>query len=327
MNEQSKEIVLSVVPGEKALQTAFDSLPPDEEIHVTLELAPGIYREKAELRRANVTLTGTGKPEDTVISWNDCAYEILSDGMKRGTFRSYTLLVDAKDVTLRRLTVENTAGPREKMGQCVALYADGDRFLCEEVILRSHQDTLFTAPLPPKEVEKNGFIGPKQFAPRTPQTHRYCRCTIVGDVDFIFGGAAAWFEDCDIVSEDGRENRTPPEEGKCLGWCTAASTPEGQPFGYVFINCRFTTTNCPPHSIRLGRPWRAFAKTVFLHCWFGEHIQPVAFDDWGKPSIAETALYAEYDSQGPGATGPRAPFARLLTPEEAKIMSHGNGSV
>ena len=317
-----EEIIRRVVPGENALQRAFDGLPADERIHVTLELAPGLYREKAELRRGNVTVEGLGRPGETVISWNDGAFEILEDGMKRGTFRSYTLLVDAENVTLRSLTVENTAGPREKMGQCVALYADGDGFVCEDVILRSHQDTLFTAPLLPKEVEKNGFIGPKQYAPRIPQRHTYRRCTISGDVDFIFGGAAAWFEDCDIVADDGRKDRNDTKEGGCRSYCTAASTPEGQRFGYVFVNCRFTTTNCPERSVCLGRPWREYAKTVLLGFELGAHILPEGFHDWGKARFHETGFFAEYGSRGPGAKGSRAPFVHRLTGEEAALYTY-----
>lgn len=317
-----EKIVQHIVPGEHALQNAFDALPRDEQIHVTLELAPGLYREKAELRRGNVTIMGAGKPEETVISWDDGAFVILEDGMKRGTFRSYTLLVDAANVTLCSLTVENTAAPREKMGQCVALYADGDGFVCEDVILRSHQDTLFTAPLPPKEFEKNGFIGPKQYAPRTPQRHTYRRCTIIGDVDFIFGGAAAWFEDCDIVADDGRQDRSNAAEGECCGYCTAASTPEGQRFGYVFVNCRFTTANCPDRSVYLGRPWREFAKTVLINCELGAHILPEGFQDWGKARFHEVGFYAEYGSKGPGANGPRAAFAHQLTDEDAAAYTY-----
>ena len=305
------ELLIEVLPGEGTLVQALAGLPMDEKVHVTIRLRAGVYRGKAELRRGNVTIEGVG-PE-TVITWNDGAFELLPDGMKRGTFRTATLFVDGTNITLRRLTVENTAAPRESVGQALALYADGDLFLCEDCVLRSYQDTLFTAPLPPKEIQKNGFIGPKQYAPRTPQRHTYRRCRISGDVDFIFGGAAAWFEDCDIVAEDGRTDKTDLTEGACCGYCTAASTPEGQRFGYVFKDCRFTTTNCPDHSVYLGRPWRDWAKTVLIHCELGPHIHPAGFHDWSKPHFHEVGFYAEFDCYGPGTAGDRAPFVQRLT--------------
>jgi len=297
------------------LAQALSRLPADPDIPARIELAPGVYREKIAVTRPNTTIEGESA-QTTIICWDDAATALLPDGMKRGTFRTATLRTDGAHITLRRLTIRNDAAPREIAAQAVALYADGDHFLCEDCVLMSFQDTLFTAPLPPKELQKNGFIGPKQYAPRVPQRHTYRRCRISGDIDFIFGGAAAWFEDCDIVSVDGRQDRSQP----CAGYTTAASTPEGQAFGYVFSHCRFTGEGVAPGCVYLGRPWREFAKTVFLHCQLGEHIHPEGYTDWNKPH--EALLYAEYGCTGPGAAGARAPFARQLSAQEAKEMTY-----
>lgn len=312
-------IEITVKAGEK-LQDAFNALPKTDE-EAVIYLGAGTFREKVVLDRANTTIVGEGA-EQTRIVWGDGALEYMEDIGKRGTFRTATFRTDGSCITLRNMTIENDAAPREKAGQAIALYADGDFFTCEDCSLLGYQDTLFTAPLPPKEVEKNGFIGPKQYAPRVPQRHTYRRCRISGDVDFIYGGAAAWFEGCEIIADDGRSDRTNLMEGNCAGYCSAASTPEGQQFGYVFSNCRFTTTNCPEHSVYLGRPWREFAKTVLLHCELGAHIKPEGFDDWGKPRAHEVGLFAEYGSYGPGANGSRAAFARVLTDEEAAAYTY-----
>ena len=294
--------IIHVQPGH--LAEAIAQLPPDDGTPVTLKLASGEYREKCVLSRANTTIEGEGA-EHTRIVWNDGAYTILPDGMKRGTFRTATLLVDAPHVTLRNLTVENDAVPRCQVGQAVALYADADDFACENCRLIGYQDTLFTAPLPPKEIEPNGFIGPKQHAPRITQRHVYRNCFIQGNVDFIFGGAAAWFENCEICSVDEP------------GYATAASTPEGQKYGYVFHHCRFTSRNLADGCTYLGRPWRNFAKTILLNCELGSHIHPDGFDDWGKQAAHETMLYAEYGSCGAGAGKNRAEYVKLLSDEEA----------
>lgn len=313
-------ITLTVCPdGEIAsLQAAIRLLPPDDTPAV-IRLAPGVYREKVVLARSHTTIEGTSA-ESTRIVWGDGAREILEDGMKRGTFRTATLRTDGAHITLRRLTIENDAAPREKAGQAIALYADGDHLLVEDCVLRSFQDTLFTAPLPPKEIEKNGFIGPKQHAPRVPQRHTYRRCRIEGDVDFIFGGAAAWFEGCDIVAVDGRGDRRAP----FAAFCTAASTPENQAYGYVFKACRFLNGGCPAGSVYLGRPWREWAKTVLLDCELGEHIAPAGFDDWGKTHAHGTVLFAEYGSRGPGAAGERAAFVRTLREREAAQITYAD---
>ncbi len=307
--------IIPVTPG--TLQATIDTLPADD-TPMILRLAPGVYREKVELRRPHTILEGSGA-SDTRIIWDDAATAPHPDGMNIGTFRSYTLLVLADHCTLRGLTIQNAAAPREKVGQCVALFADGDHFTCEDCTLLSYQDTLYTGPLPPKEMQKNGFLGPTQFLPRKPQRHTYRRCRIEGDVDFIFGGAAAWFEDCDVVSVNGYTDGRIPG-----GYATAASTPEGQKYGYVFRNCRFLAgEGVADASMYLGRPWREFAKTVLLDCHIGPHIKPEGWDDWGKPIFHEVGFYAEYGCTGPGSDlSHRASFARQLTAEDAAQITY-----
>lgn len=296
-----------------SLQAAIDALPADG-TPACIRLAPGVYREKIELRRANTTLQGSSMA-DTVIVWDDGAADLHPDGVKRGTFRSYTLLVLAERCQLKDLTIRNNAGQRADSGQCIALFTDGDGFLCEDCQLISTQDTLFTAPLPPQEVIPGGFLGPTQLLPRKAQRQTYRRCIIKGDVDFIFGGAAAWFEDCRIVCIP-REGRNPG------GYATAASTPEGQKYGYIFRRCRFEGENVPDGSFYLGRPWREHAKTVLLDCFIGAHIRPEGWDDWGKKDFPRTGFYAEHGCSGPGSGTEKRAFSRLLTEEEAAAMTY-----
>ena len=305
---------MQVFPAPGAITAALDRLPADGSPAV-LQLAPGVYREPVVIRRPHTALEGES-PENTRIVWADGARDLLPDGTRRGTFRTATVRVDGEAVTLRRLTVENGAGPRETCGQAIALYADGDGFLCEDCVLLGWQDTLFTAPLPPKEIEPGGFVGPKQFAPRVPQRQRYLRCTIRGDVDFIFGSAAAWFEDCDIVTADGRQDRTAP----FTAWCTAASTPEGQAMGYVFYHCRFTAEpDVPAGSTWLGRPWREYAKTVLIDCDLGPHIHPAHWHDWGKEAFHHLGYYA---ATTPAAQAPS--WAHVLTEAERGLYTQEN---
>ena len=134
---------------------ALSSIPKDSTTPVTISIGAGVYYEKLEINRPFVTLQGIS-PEQTILTYDDYARFLMPDGIKRGTFRSYTLFVNAPHTTLKNLTVQNTSGPSQKAGQAVALYADGDFFFCENCSLKSCQDTLFTAPLPEKEYEPGG---------------------------------------------------------------------------------------------------------------------------------------------------------------------------
>lgn len=297
---------------------ALSHIPDKTDEPVTIQVMPGVYYEKVTINHPNVRLLGTSAA-DCIVTYDDFANDIMPDGSKRGTFRSYTMFVDADSVTLENLTIRNSSFPRSKAGQAIALYADGDRLCVKSCRMESYQDTLFTGPLPPAPLKPGGFTGPKEFAERRTQRQYYKDCYICGDIDFIFGSAIAYFDTCEIASVFSEE-LPPAKDGNAptYGYATAASTPEGSPYGYVFDKCRFTST-CPRHSVYLGRPWRDYAQTVLIDCCLGEHIRPEGFHDWNKPAARTGCLYAEYNSFGPGAdNGARADFVRILSKEEAR---------
>lgn len=300
-------------PGEaesKSFPAPLSDLPP-----VTLHIGAGVYRENLVITRPNLTIQGEGKSrDDVVLVYGYGANDLMPEGDKRGTFRTASVRIDTYDFTARHLTFQNDAG--SGVGQALALYVDGDRTYFEDCALLGHQDTLFTAPLPEQEKIAGGFKGPGEGKPRTMGRQCYKDCYIAGDVDFIFGSAIAYFEHCEIFSCM-RENKKPvsPNDRVTCGYVTAASTPQKEPFGYVFRDCRLTS-DCPPDSVFLGRPWREYAKTVFLNCELGAHIRREGWHDWKKEH--GTFFYAEYKSYGPGASPEtRADFSHQLTDEEA----------
>ncbi|MCD8068849.1 MAG: pectinesterase family protein [Lachnospiraceae bacterium] len=305
-------------PCYPTIQQAVDSIPIDNTEPVTIYVAPGIYRERLTIQKPFVTLEGESA-DTTVIVYGHYALEMHPDGRKRGTFRSYTMLVDTHDFTGRNLTIQNDAGNGHVVGQALALYMDGDRCALYNCRLLGSQDTLFTGPLPEQEVQPGGFVGPKEFAPRIIGRQYYKNCFIQGDVDFVFGSATAWFESCEFFSKDRCEDApiSNPQEAsdRCCGYVTAASTYEKQEYGYILDHCRFTS-DCPTGTVYLGRPWRQYAQTILLHCELGAHIRPEGWQDWKKPH--ETIRYAEFESFGPGAAPEsRADFSSQLTAEEA----------
>lgn len=298
---------------EKKYPAPVSGLPP-----VILHIGSGTYREKLVITRPNLTLRGEGNaPSDVTLVWGDAAFDEMPEGDRRGTFRTATVRIDTHDFTAENLTIQNDAGYGHTVGQALALYADGDRIYLESCRLIGSQDTLFAAPLPLKEAKPGGFKGPGENRPRIPGRHCYRNCLIQGDVDFIFGGATAWFENCTLFSKLPGDRKPPesPDDAAIYGYVTAASTPENQPFGFCFLNCHLTS-DCPAGTVMLGRPWREWAKTVYLNCELGAHIHPAGWADWEKPQ--EHFYYAEYHSHGPGASPEtRASFSRQLTDDEA----------
>lgn len=292
----------------KALE-AIDELCPNDGRPVTIHIDPGEYRERVEIHRPHVTLAG--ETADSVRIVGSLGAKMPSeDGSgvdgTLGTFRTYTVLVDADDVRLENLTIVNDAGDGREVGQAIALYADGDRLVVDACCITGRQDTLFLGPLPPREVKPGGFMGPKQFAPRRVGRQYFRRCRIEGDVDFIFGGARAYFEGCEIRSLN--------RDMDVNGYVTAASTPEGEPYGFVFHGCSFTAPDdVAPDSVYLGRPWREWAQTVLIDCWLGQHIKREGWWDWNKPAAHERTRYAGTSLHGPaGDAAGWAPWTREL---------------
>jgi pectinesterase len=71
--------------------------------------------------------------------------------------------------------------------------------------------------------------------------------------------------------------------------------------------------------IGLGRPWRPYARTVYINTSLPADENPAGWNNWGKVSNESTAWYAEYNSSGPGASSSnRVSWAHTLKPEDVQ---------
>jgi pectinesterase len=104
-------------------------------------------------------------------------------------------------------------------------------------------------------------------------------------------------------------------------YISAASTLDTTKYGYVFLRCHITGS-APDNSFALGRPWRPYAKVVYLYCDLGSVIMAAGWDNWKNPDNEKTAYYAEYNNTGPGfQPDKRVPWSHRLTDDEAKIYT------
>ncbi len=290
------------------IQEAVDALPDSGG---EILIRAGEYREKIVIHKNSVRIVGEDR-DRTVIAWNGCAKDRYPDGTEKGTFLSSTLMTTGRDVTVENLTVRNDAGDGRKAGQAVAVYAAGDRGIWRNCVLDAYQDTLFCGQVRlPNVREDIGFrTGCAEQVLRVEDGHSnrgrqyFANCLILGDVDFIFGPYRSWFEGCTLFMK---------ERG---GWYTAANTPENQPYGFVFHRCRLTG-GCAPGAGFLGRPWRKFARTVFLECEMDLHVAPEGFADWDGERVV-TDRCGEWRTTGGRADQcSRHPAQKRITDREA----------
>jgi len=178
----------------KTLQSAIMSVPSgSRENPVVIHIAPGTYKELVYIQREKRFFKLVGdSPTNTIITFDLYAGITNAEGRPIGTFKTPSTTIDADDFTAENLTFENSAGP---IGQALAIRVDGDRATFRNCRFLGWQDTILLN------------RGRQYFE----------NCYICGHVDFIFGAATAWFENCEIHAL--RD-----------GYLTAASTPVDMPF-------------------------------------------------------------------------------------------------
>ena len=281
------------------VQEAVDALPNYSHNEIsTVFIRNGVYKECVNIPHTKFRVHFIGEDaEKTLITNGNYAKRIWPGrDFPVGTSGSATIYIHASYITFENISFENSAGEGKEIGQAVAVFTDGDFLFFRGCRFLGNQDTLYTYGRYGKfgGIKRNYFLD----------------CYIEGTTDFIFGTSIAYFENCTIHS-------------KKNSYVTAASTIQGQKYGYVFKNCRLTAdpgiTKC-----YLGRPWGAYAKTVFIDCELGGHILPEGWHDWekeGKPDTRKNSFYAEYGSTGPGAAGPRVKWAHKIKARQLKDYS------
>ncbi|CAA9200964.1 hypothetical protein FLA105534_03339 [Flavobacterium bizetiae] len=269
------------------IQDAINACPSFPYEKVTVFVKNGIYNEKVRIPEWNthIALVGESK-ENTIISFDD-NFSKINTG-RNSTFFTYTVLVEGDDFSASNITFKNASGDN---GQAIALSVVANRAKVVNCNILGNQDTLYLSGKNAKQYFKD--------------------CYIEGTTDFIFGSATALFENCEIHSIKN-------------SYITAASTPQDTTFGFVFKNCKLTAEPAAI-AVYLGRPWRIYAKTVYINCDMGNHIRAEGWHNWSKPEAEKNAFYAEYNCKGEGfQPTKRVVWSHQLSKKEAEKYSIEN---
>ena len=273
------------------VQEAIDAIPDFRKNQRTrVYIRNGVYKEKLILPESKINVTFIGEDvEKTILTYDDYAQKKNVFGENKGTSGSSSFYVYGHDFHAENITFENSAGP---VGQAVAIFVAGDRAAFRKCRFLGNQDTMYN-------YGKNS----RQY---------YEDCYIEGTVDFIFGSSTAYFKNCEIFAK------------RNGSYITAASTPQGKPFGYVFDHCRIKVAD-GVNKLYLGRPWRQYAQTVFMYCELPAAITPEGWNDWGKENLDKTCFYSEYGCTGEGAdTSKRVKWAQKLNAKKASKFTLEN---
>ncbi|XP_020108372.1 pectinesterase/pectinesterase inhibitor PPE8B-like [Ananas comosus] len=255
---------------------AVEAAPLESEKRYVIYVKKGVYRENVDVKKKkwNLMLVGDGMGQTVITGSRN-----FIDGWT--TFRSATVAVSGKGFIARDLTIENTAGPTKH--QAVALRSDSDLSAFYRCSFEGYQDTLYAHSL-------------RQF---------YRDCRISGTVDFIFGNAAAVFQNCQIfvrrplpdqknsVTAHGRKDPN-QNTGFALQFCNVSADSD---LSATFL-ANATTNQTYTY---LGRPWKEYSRTVIMQSYIGNVIRPEGWLEWNGTFGLDTLFYGEYMNFGPGS--------------------------
>lgn len=280
------------------VQQAIDAVENGSSTRTKILIKAGTYKEKITIPEAKGAILLEGEnPKNTIITYDDFASKKNSEGKDIGTTGSSTIFIHSNNFTAKNISFENSAG---RVGQAVAVLTSGDKIVFENCRLLGNQDTLY-------------LKGVQDSPDKTKPSRNYFKnCYIEGTTDYIFGAGTGVFENCTIYSKE------------TASYVTAASTPQENEFGFVFINSKIIG-NAKENSVYLGRPWRPFAKTVYMNCEISSTIKPEGWHNWSKPDAEKTTFYAEFNSKGSRSDiSKRVSWSHQITKEESKKYTTQN---
>ncbi|CAN1267156.1 Probable pectinesterase/pectinesterase inhibitor 59 [Linum perenne] len=263
----------------KTVQAAIDSAAKRHNFKdkFIIRVKRGVYEENIEVLDSNhhVWLVGDGIGA-TIITGR----RSVGSGSYT-TFSSATAGIDGARFVARGITFRNTAGPEG--WQAVAVRSSSDLAIFYQCSFEAYQDTLF-------------IHSQRQF---------FRDCHVSGTVDFIFGNAAAVFQNCLIFVRKPMNNQS--------NYITAQG--RLNPFERTGISIHNSKILPAPElkpvlrkfQTYLGRPWMKFSRTVVMKSYLDGMIAPAGWSRWNNRSFAlSTLYYGEYENYGPGAsTGSR----------------------
>ncbi|RZR75447.1 hypothetical protein BHM03_00057986 [Ensete ventricosum] len=260
----------------KTVQAAVDSVPNGNKNRYVIYVKKGVYKENVSLgkKKTSVMIVGDGMDATVITGSLNVKFHIPP-----WPFNARAAAV-GDGLILQDLKIENTAGPQKH--QAVALRVGADRSVINRCRLDGYQDTLYAHSL--RQFYRDSFIS--------------------GTVDFIFGNAAVVFQNCSLIA------RRPMDNQQNLVTAQGREDPN-QNTGTSIQNCQVVPAadlipvkgSIPSY---LGRPWKAYSRTVVMQSYIDNHINSKGWLEWDGEFALKTLFYGEYQNRGPGAgTGGR----------------------
>ncbi|XP_021764009.1 probable pectinesterase/pectinesterase inhibitor 61 isoform X1 [Chenopodium quinoa] len=256
----------------KTITEAIKKAPENSARRIIILVKAGTYAEdnlKVGRKKTNLWFLGEGKGRTVISGQRSVGRDQIT------TFHTAAFAASGTGFVVRDITFVNEAGPGNH--QAVALRVGADHAVVYRCEIKGYQDTLYVH-------------SQRQF---------YRECDIYGTVDFIFGNAAVVFQNCTMWARKPMpqqkvtitaQNRKDPNQntGMSIQACQARAT----------TDLEAAKSSYPTY---LGRPWKIFARVVYMESYLGDHIDPRGWLEWNATSPLDKLYYGEYGNVGPRA--------------------------
>ncbi|KAJ3039110.1 hypothetical protein HDV00_012601 [Rhizophlyctis rosea] len=267
------------------ISAAIKSL--DSSSSKTIFIYPGTYTEQVYITRSGA-LTIRGYTTNTADYASNQVTITFNKGAQDagGNDQSGTLRVAKSNFAMYNVNVKNTYGNKGagSQSQAIALSAYGSQQAYYACQFTGYQDTVLA----------------------NTGTQYFGKSYIEGAVDYIFGQQAkSYFKGCTIASTG-------------QGYITASGRDStSNPSYYVFDTCTVRAASSASSitgKVYLGRPWRNYARVVFMNSNLSNIINAAGWSQWSTSSPnTDHVTFGEYNNSGAGAWGSgRAKFATKL---------------
>jgi pectin methylesterase-like acyl-CoA thioesterase len=265
-----------------SVQGAIDAIPANNSTALKISIAAGTYHEIIYWKsKNNITIHGADRKATRIVGINN-------EKLNGGTAMRALIGIDAShDIAIENLTIQNLTPQDGSQAEALRMQTC-DKCTVRDADILSLQDTLL-------------------WSGRIYASH----CYIAGNVDFIWGTGAAYFDQCEIKTL-GRK-----------GYNVQARNSAGG-YGYVFVDSKLTSDPGVTGNVLARVDVSAYpaSHVAYIDCELGSHIAPSGWLISG--GAASSALrfweYQSKNSSGELVDTSQRQYGKQITSAQAAMM-------
>lgn len=176
--------------------------------------------------------------------------------------------------------------------QALAIWITGDQAVLNNIYAASLQDTIYAG-----SISASNAYASRQY---------WFRGKVTGDVDYIFGDAAAVFDHTSIYTTYHGTTATGTETIEAQNQADETGAAPSYLSGYIMNSDVFTSQSAGMTSLYFGRPYGHYSTWIMLNSYV-DQVAPAGYIEFSGDTNLPTSTYAEYNNipyTDPGSGSP-----------------------